>query len=140
MCFDLSVAALDVKEAESISHIETCPEGQLQITEAYFYHQNLNYPCGVNCTRVSDEDPPSRCFIDPSEEICRPRFSLQDLNRIYKAVDTGIRALDNISVDFERLGKYMIHYACINVHGKCCLNAFLNGHVSGNLILFCSAI
>ena len=122
----------DAKTTKSISQIETCPEGrQLQITEAYFYSQKAHdFPCGIQCTPTSPDDPSSLCFMDLSHESgnrCRPRFSLQDLNKIYGAVDAGLEELDDIDEEFGERGEYEIHYVCISVHGRVLLPSFVQG-------------
>ena len=121
----LSFAASDkppaAKEAKTITTLDECPTGsQLQITEAYFYHQaKKNYPCDIDCKPASPEDPPSLCFL--LKERCRQRFSLRDLNMIYETVDSGagVSELTKIDADhLERLGTYMVQYRCVDVNGR----------------------
>ena len=111
------------KEAKTISKLDECPTGsQLQITEAYFDQQaQFNYPCDKDCKPASPEFPPSLCFSGPPEGRCRTRFSLQDLNRIYEAVDTGAGGseLTKIVADhLEKRGRYMVQYRCVDVNGR----------------------
>ena len=90
---------------------------QLQITEAYFTQQENDDLCtySTSCKPTETEHPASCCIFDLKANICRARLSLQDLNRIYKAVDSGTKATEKMREEFLAEGKvYKIFYICVD--------------------------
>ncbi|KAK7108398.1 hypothetical protein V1264_016144 [Littorina saxatilis] len=102
----------------------------LQITEAFFCNQPDYSPCDHNCTPVDESQPSGLCFAPSdthrlrgctSEASCRLRLSLDELNKVYKAVDTE-ESPENVDELFDRRGKYVFHYVCGD--GECILNSY----------------
>ena len=96
------------------------PGSQLQIMEAYFNHGGNDDECthSTSCKPTDAGDPSAPCFLDQEGNVCRAkfRFSLQDLNRVYDAVDTGATALKELRDEFSTHGqKYRIRYFCVDV-------------------------
>lgn len=109
------------KETSSLTDLsKACkPGSQLQIMEAYFTHGGNDDVCthSTSCKPTDAGDPSAPCFLDQEENVCRPkfRFCLQDLNRVYDAVDTGATALKELRDEFLTHGhKYRIRYFCVD--------------------------
>ena len=93
------------------------PGSQLQMTEAYFTHGGNDDVCAhsTSCKPTDAGHPSAPCFLDQEENVCRSRFSLRDLNRVYDAVNTGSTALKELWDEFWTQGKkYRIRYFCVD--------------------------